>query len=65
MHGHQHTAINLSAGAGLCGVILLLGQPMTALSLGAGIMFGILLITPDLDLALNDARRNWGVLRVI
>ena len=65
MHGYQHTAINCAATSLVCLPLYLSGYPVTAASLSAGLMFGTLLITPDLDLRLNDARRNWGPLRFI
>ncbi len=65
MHGYQHTAVNLAATAGICGTLCLLNRPVTAAALGAGLVFGTLLVTPDLDLHLNDARRRWGRWRFI
>lgn len=65
MHGYQHTAVNCTATALLCLPLYLCGYPITSASLTTGLMIGTLLITPDLDLHLNDARRNWGPLRFI
>lgn len=65
MHGYQHTAVNTTCTLLGCGALTLLGYPQTAAALAAGLAFGTLLVTPDLDLRLNDARRNWGPLRFI
>ena len=65
MHGSQHTAINLSATALAAFPLALSGRPITAAAFTAGMLFGTLLVTPDLDLKLNDARRRWGRLRFI
>ncbi len=65
MHGWQHTSVNLSALLPSTGALLWLGHPDTALAFSAAFLFGTLLVTPDLDLQLNDARRRWGPLRFI
>ncbi|WP_189092929.1 DUF2227 family putative metal-binding protein [Deinococcus ruber] len=65
MHGYQHTAINLTCTTLVCGSLLILNHPLTAISLGVGLLFGTLLVTPDLDLQFNDARRRWGKLKAI
>jgi uncharacterized metal-binding protein len=49
----------------LAGSLTALGYPQTGAALGLGLCFGTLLVTPDLDLHLNDARRHWGSLRFI
>lgn len=65
MHGYQHTAVNTACTLLGCGALALLGYPQTAAALAAGLAFGTLLVTPDLDLRRNDARRNWGLLHFI
>lgn len=65
MHGYQHTAVNLAALVPAAGILYLVGRPDPAAALAAGVVFGTLFVTPDLDLALNDARRRWGPLRFI
>ncbi|WP_082506130.1 DUF2227 family putative metal-binding protein [Deinococcus sp. Leaf326] len=65
MHGYQHTAVNTVCTVLGCGALALIGYPQTAAALAAGLAFGTLLVTPDLDLRLNDARRNWGPFRFI
>ena len=65
MHGYQHTAVNMTCTVLGYGALALFGYPQSATALAAGLTFGTLLVTPDLDLQLNDARRNWGPLRFI
>ncbi len=65
MHGYQHTTVSLTATSITCGALILAGYAETALALGAGLAFGTLLVTPDLDLQRNDARRRWGKMRFI
>lgn len=65
MHGYQHTAVNSLATLGVCLPLYFTGYPATACCLATGLMIGTLLITPDLDLQLNDARRRWGPLKFI
>lgn len=65
MHGYQHTAINLAVTGVVVGALTLLGHSQTAAAVSSGMVFGTLLITPDLDLHYNDARRNWGGLKFI
>jgi uncharacterized metal-binding protein len=65
MHGFQHTAINTATTLVLAGGLTLAGYPQTGSALGVGLLFGTLLVTPDLDLQLNDARRRWGPLKFI
>ncbi|GGR10120.1 DUF2227 family putative metal-binding protein [Deinococcus ruber] len=62
MHGWQHTAVNLAALAPIsaAGVLFQRTEPLVPFVLGS--VFGTLLVTPDLDLRFNDARRRWGAL---
>ena len=65
MHGYQHTAVNMASLVPVVGVGLWANHPEFVLAFGAGFLFGTLLVTPDLDLHFNDARRRWGGLRFI
>ncbi|AXH00698.1 hydrolase (plasmid) [Deinococcus wulumuqiensis] len=65
MHGYQHTALNLATTSVVAAALTLLGHPQTAAAVSTGMVFGTLLVTPDLDLHYNDARRNWGALKAI
>ncbi|WP_407543147.1 DUF2227 family putative metal-binding protein (plasmid) [Deinococcus radiomollis] len=65
MHGYQHTAVNMAALVPVAGVGFWMNHPELVAAFGAGFVFGTLLVTPDLDLHFNDARRRWGGLKFI
>lgn len=65
MHGWQHTMVNMAVLAPLSGVALALHRGGPLIPFAAAYLFGTLLVTPDLDLHFNDARRRWGGLRFI
>ena len=65
MHGWQHTAVNMAVLVPLSALGVVEKQTEAVLAFGVGYLFGTLLVTPDLDLHFNDARRRWGGLRFI
>jgi uncharacterized metal-binding protein len=65
MHDYQHTAVNMAALVPVAGLGVWANHAGLVLAFGAGFLFGTLLVTPDLDLHFNDARRRWGGLRFI
>jgi uncharacterized metal-binding protein len=65
MHGWQHTAVNMAVLVPLSALGIFEKQTEVVLASGAGFLFGTLLVTPDLDLHFNDARRRWGGLKFI
>ncbi len=65
MHGWQHTAVNTAVLVPLCGLAVALHREGPLVPFAAAYLLGTLLVTPDLDLHFNDARRRWGGLRFI
>ena len=65
MHGWQHTAVNMAVLVPLSALGIFEKQTEMVAAFGAGYLFGTLLVTPDLDLHFNDARRRWGGLKFI